>query len=243
MLYYLEMSIYEKRLTRAGRRARGGMSGHPEREGRGGGATLQHGNPNSRFRVSEFPSFRVPSVGPQRDPNIQFPRFQVRRFRDTVPQVPVSEFPSFQGPSVGPRKDHTFQIPRFHVCRFQDTPPQLPDSKIPGVQIPGYCSANSRFRVSEFPRPPLGSAVWRYTQIPDSEFPSLRGPILGPSPMDPQIPDSEFPSFRGPLFGLRQMDFLIPDSVFPSFRGPLFGSQQVRDPQTFRVSIPRDLPT
>ena len=40
MLYYLEMSIYEKRLTRAGRRARGGMSGHPEREEGGEGATL-----------------------------------------------------------------------------------------------------------------------------------------------------------------------------------------------------------
>ena len=179
-------------------------------------------------------------------------KIQVRRFRDTVPHFPVSEFPSFQGPSVGPRKDHTFQIPRFHVRRFQDTPPQHPDSNIPSVQIPGYCYANSRFRVSDFPRPPLGP-VWRTTKfqipsfrvsegpswvqaqigspdLPDiSQFPSFRGPLLGPSPRDPQLPDSEFPSFRGPLLGPSPRDPQIPS--FRVSEDPRLGSQQVRDPQ------------
>ena len=100
MLYYLEMSIYEKRLTRAGRRSRGGMSGHPEREGGGGG-----GQPCS-----------------------------------TETQIPYSEFPSFR------------------VSYGSAEGPQHPDSKFPNVQIPGYTSANSRFRVSEFPRPLCGSA-------------------------------------------------------------------------------------
>ena len=188
---------------------------------------MQHGNPNSRFRVSEFPSFRGPFVGPQRDPNIQIPCFQVCRFQDTPLQIPDSEFPSFQGPSVGPRRDPNFQIPCFLVGRFQDTPPQIPDSKIPSVQIPGYSWANSRFRVSEFPRPPLGSKPKgapkeHHPQIPDSEFPSFRGSLFGPRQRDSQIPPnsrfrvSEFP--RTPLGtwvaarGTRK----FPDSEFPS---------------------------
>ena len=83
--------------------------------------------------------------------------------------------------------------------------------------------------------------VWRDTQIPDSEFPSFRGPLLGPSPRDPQIPDSEFPSFRGPLYmygvrtSLSQRDTHIPDSEFPSFRGLLLQGPSPypspRDPQ------------
>ena len=131
MLYYLEMSIYEKRLIRAGRRARGGMSGHLEREG-GGGATLQHGNPNSRFRVSEY-----------------------------------SEFPRpLRGSAEGP---------------------QHPDSMFPSVQIPGYSSANSRFRVSEFPRPLCGSAEG--PQFPNSLFPG--GQIPGYSSANSRFQDSE----------------------------------------------------
>jgi hypothetical protein len=198
--------------------------------------------PNSRFHVSkctdspgdthqipvsEFPSFRGPSVGPQRDPKNQIPCFQVCRFQDTPLQIPDSEFPSFQGPSVGPRRDPNFQIPCFLVGRFQDTPPQIPDSKIPSVQIPGYSWANSRFRVSEFPRPPLGSKPKgapkeHHPQIPDSEFPSFRGSLFGPRQRDSQIPPnsrfrvSEFP--RTPLGtwvaarGTRK----FPDSEFPS---------------------------
>ena len=173
------------------------MSGNPEREG--GGATLQLGNPNSRFHVSkcadspwdtplqnpvsDFPSFRGPSVGLQRDPKIQIPCFQVCRFQDIPLHIPdktrfrVSEFPRFQGPSVGPRRDPNFQIPCFLVGRFQDI-------RLRKFQIP-------RFRVCRFLDTP--------GQIPDSEFPSFRGPLSGSEPKGPQIPVSEFPSFRGPL--------------------------------------------
>ena len=142
-------------------------------------------------------------------------KIQVHRFRDTVPHFPVSEFPSFQGPSVGPRKDHTFQIPRFHVRRFQDTPPQHPDSNnIPSVQIPGYCYANSRFRVSDFPRPPLGP-VWRTTKF---QIPSFRV-SEGPSWVQAQrIPRFQIPSFRvseGPSWVRAQG---TPNFQIPSFR-------------------------
>ena len=158
---------------------------------------MQHGNPNSRFRVSEFPSFRGPSVGPQRDPNIQIPCFQVCRFQDTPLQIPDSEFPSFQGPSVGPRKDHAFQIPRvflhsrctdswillrkfqiprFRVCRFQDT--------LCKFQIPS-------FRVSEAPS-------WvRSGGTPKFQIPSFRVSEEHPSWVLAQgTPKFQFPSFR-----------------------------------------------
>ena len=165
---------------------------------------MQHGTPNSRFHVSkcadspgdtpllnpdsEFPSFRPPSVGPQRDPKIQIPCFQVCRFQDTPLQIPDSEFPSFQdskGPSVGPRSRGGTPISKFLVSSWAD-----PRILLRKFQIP-------RFRVCRFLEHTPG-------QIPDSEFPSFRGPLLGPSPRDPQIPDSEFPSFRGPLYGRPQ---------------------------------------
>jgi hypothetical protein len=230
------MSIYEKRLTH-GRPGRGGMSGHPEREGGEGGGqpcSTELGSPNSRFRVGEFPSFRGPSVGLQRDPKVQIPCFEVCRLQDTPLQIPDSEFPSFRDPSVGPQRapkiqiprflmgrfqDTLLQIPRFRVCRFQDTPGHIPDSEFPSF------------------RGPLLGPRQRDSQIPDSEFPSFRGPRLGPSPRDgPPIPDSEFPSFRGPLFGPRQRDSQIPDSEFPSFRGPLLGRSK-RDPQIPRFQV------
>ena len=198
--------------------------------------------PNSRFHVSkctdspgdthqipvsEFPSFRGPSVGPQRDPKNQIPCFQVCRFQDTPLQIPDSEFPSFQGPSVGPRRDPNFQIPCFLVGRFQDTPPQIPDSKIPSVQIPGYSWANSRFLVSEFPRPPLGSkpkGALRSTtpkfQIPSFRVSEVPSSVQGRgTPKSPQIfPDSEFPSFRGPLLALGSQQEGLANSQIPSFR-------------------------
>ena len=120
---------------------------------------MQHGNPNSRFHISEFPvPLRGSAEGPQ-NPDFMFPSVQIPRYSSANSRFRVSEFPRFQGPSVGPRREPcNFQIPCFLVGRFQDTPPQIPDSKIPSVQIPGtYSRANSRFRVSEFPRPPLGS--------------------------------------------------------------------------------------
>ena len=188
---------------------------------------MQHGTPNSRFHVSkcadspgdtpllnpdsEFPSFRPPSVGPQRDPKIQIPCFQVCRFQDTPLQIPDSEFPSVQdskGPSVGPRSRGGTPISKFLVSSWADSRILLRKFQIP------------RFRVCRFLEHTPG-------QIPDSEFPSFRGPLLGPSPRDPQIPDSEFPSFRGPLLqGPSPRDPQIPDSEFPSFRGPLYGRPQ-----------------
>ena len=155
----------------------------------------------------------------------------------------------------------------------------------PSVQTPGYSSANSRFRVSEFPGPLRGSrevrrgipksrfhvSSWADSRIllckfqiprfrvcrfqdtpghiPDSEFPSFRGPLLGPSPRDgPQIPDSEFPSFRGPLLPLRskaeERDSQIPDSEFPSFRGPLLGRRtQQEGPTNSLIKFPSVIPS
>ena len=213
----------DPRSTRAGR-SRGGMSGNPEREGRGGGGNLAARNPKfqipcfqvcrfsrghssakSRFRVSEFPPpLRGSAEGPQ-NPDSMFPSVQIPGYSSANSRFRVSEFPRFKRPLCGsaePWRDPNFQIPCFLMGRFQDTPPQIPDSKIPSVQIPGtYSRANSRFRVSEFPRPPLGSEPKGppNSRFRVSEFP--RPPLAGPSQRDPQIPDSEFPSFRGPLSG------------------------------------------
>ena len=199
---------------------------------------MQHGTPNSRFHVSkcadspgdtpllnpdsEFPSFRPPSVGPQRDPKIQIPCFQVCRFQDTPLQIPDSEFPSFQdskGPSVGPRSRggtpiskflvsswadsrillRKFQIPRFRVCRFlEHTPGQIPDSEFPSFRGPllgpVWRDTNSRFRVSEFPRPPLGSEPKGppNSRFRVSEFP--RPPLRTSSVRG--TPIFQIPSFR-----------------------------------------------
>jgi hypothetical protein len=204
------------------------MSGHPEREGgEGGGATLQHGNPNSskyeiansRFRVSEFPGPLRGSAEGRQNPDS---RFHVSKCADSRILLCKFQIPSFRVSGAPPwevrrgipkSRFHVsswadsrillckFQIPRFRVCRFQDTP--------------GH--------------------------IPDSEFPSFRGPLLGPSPRDgPQIPDSEFPSFRGPLLPLRskaeERDSQIPDSEFPSFRGPLLGRSKT-DAQIPRFQV------
>ena len=226
----------DPRSTRAGR-SREGMSGNPEREG---GGNLAARNPKfqipcfqvcrfsrgyssakSRFRFSEFP-------GPLRgDPKIQIPCFQVCRFQDTPLQIPDSEFPSFQdskGPSVGPRSRGGTPISKFLVSSWADSRILLRKFQIP------------RFRVCRFLEHTPG-------QIPDSEFPSFRGPLLGPSPRDPQIPDSEFPSFRGPLYGRPQSEghpysrFRV--SEFP--RPPLAGSKPLSKPKgppnsRFRVS-------
>ena len=166
-----------------------------------GGATLQHGTPNSRFHVL---SKCADSPG------------------DTPLLNPDSDFPSFRGPSVGTPKS------RFHVSKCADSRILLCKFQIPS------------FRVSEAPSWVRSGG----TQIPDSEFPSFRGPLLGPSPRDPQIPDSEFPSFRGPLFGPRQMESQIPDSEFPSFRGPLLGRRtQQEGPTNSLIKFPSVIPS
>ena len=174
------------------------MSGNPEREGGGGGgATLQHGNPNSRFHISEFPvPLRGSAEGPQ-NPDFMFPSVQIPRYSSANSRFRVSEFPRFQGPSVGPRREPNFQIPCFLVGRFQDTPPQIPDSKIPSVQIPGYSWANSRFRVSEFPapQPHVGPSRREHPkfQIPSFRVCSFLGPFTGPRRRGPKF---QIPSFR-----------------------------------------------
>ena len=65
--------------------------------------------------------------------------------------------------------------------------PQNSDSMFPSVQIPGYSSANSRFRVSEFPRPLCESAEG--PQFPNSLFP--REQIPGYSSANSRFQDSE----------------------------------------------------
>ena len=189
------MSIYEKRLTH-GRPGRGGMSGHPEREGGEGGG----GNLAARKPKFQIPSFRVSGAPPWVCRGMPKSRFHVSKCVDSrillckfqIPSFRVSGAPPWVRRGIPKSRFHVsswadsrillckFQIPRFRVCRFQDTP--------------GH--------------------------IPDSEFPSFRGPLLGPSPRDgPQIPDSEFPSFRGPLLGRSKRDPQIPRfqvSVIPS---------------------------
>jgi hypothetical protein len=159
-------------------------------------------------------------MGPQRDPNIQIPCFQVCRFQDTPLQIPDSEFPSFQGLSVGPRKDHAFQIPRLllhSMCtdswilsansRFQDS--ECADSRI--------LSANSRFRVSEFPRPPLGSGLEVH---PNSRFrviPSFRG-----APHFAWVLAQGTPKFQIPSFRVSEAPSSVQGRWNPKFQIPSF---------------------
>ena len=197
-----------------------------------------HGNPiKSRFRVSEFPApLRGSAEGPQ-NPDSMFPSVQIPGYSSANSRFRVSEFPRFQGPSVGPRREPNFQIPCYS-SRGQipgySCAPQIPDSKIPSVQIPGYSRANSRFRVSEFPRPPLGSEP---KGPPNSRFrvskfqrPPLGSGLEGHTFQIPSFRVSEAPSWV-------RAHPQIPDSEFPSFRGPLSGSEPKGPPNSrFRVS-------
>jgi hypothetical protein len=185
---------------------------------------------NYSFRVSEFPGpLRGSAEGPQKpdskcaDSRILLCKFQIPSFRVSKAPLwvrggtPISKF------LVSWWADSRILIRKFQIPRFRD----------PSVQIPGYSLANSRFRVSEFPRPPLGSKP--------------KGAPITPKEHHPQIPDSEFPSFRGPLFGPRQREHSqIPPnskfrvSEFPSRPLLALGSQQEyskRDSQipSFRV--------
>ena len=158
----------DPRSTRAGR-SRGGMSGNPEREGGGGGQPCstepqipdsmfpsvqipRYSSANSRFRVSEFPRFQGPSVGPRREPNFQIPCFLVGRFQDTPPKIPDSKIPSVQIPGYSRANS------RFRVSKI----PRPLGRSAEGTQFPNsllffawadsrilLCSANSRFQDSE----------------------------------------------------------------------------------------------
>ena len=155
-----------------------------------------------------------------RKPKFQIPCFQVYRFSRGLCKFQI---PSFRVSGAPPWVRRGTPKSRFHVSKCADSRILLRKFQFP------------RFRVCRFQDTPR--------QIPDSEFPSFRVPLLGPSPRDPQIPDSEFPSFRGPLFGPRQRDTQIPDSEFPRFRGPPLGSKPEGRPNSrFRVSeFPRSL--
>ena len=124
-----------------------------------------------------------------------------------------------------------FQIPSFRVS---GAPPwvctegrQNPDSMFPSVQTPGYSSANSRFRVSEFPGPLRGSAEG--SQNPDSMFP--HGQIPGYSSANSRFQDSERADSRILLWAYSR--FRV--SEFP--RPPLGSEPKGRPPNSrFRVS-------
>jgi len=214
MLYYLEMSIYEKRLTRAGRRARGGMSGHPEREGGGG----QPCSTETQIPDSEFPGFRVSEAPPWVRRGTPTSRFHVSKCADSRMLLCKFQIPSFRV-----SKAPLWVRARTMLSRF------LEYSYIPGVQIPGYSSANSRFqdsecadsrilsansrfRVSEFPRPPLGSGLEIHpnSRFRVSEFPSSTP--LGSSPKGP--PNSSFRVSEFPRPPLRSKADGIPNSRF-----------------------------
>ena len=178
MLYYLEMSIYEKRLTRAGRRARGGMSGHPEREGGGG----QPCSTETQIPDSEFPSFRVSEAPPWVRRGTPTSRFHVSKCADSrillckfqITSFRVSEAPSWVRSGGTPK----FQIPSFRVS--EEHPSWVLAQGTPKFQIPS-------FRVSEAPSSVQGRWNPKF-QIPSfrvSEDPSW---VAGRSKRDPQIP-------------------------------------------------------
>ena len=68
---------------------------------------------------------------------------------------------------------------------------QIPDPMFPSVQIPGYSSANSRFRPSEFPR----RLSQRSEVGPKFQIPCFQVCRFQDTPL--QIPDSDLPSFQG----------------------------------------------
>jgi hypothetical protein len=185
---------------------------------------LQHGNPNSskyeiansRFRVSEFPGPLRGSAEGRQNPDSMFPSVQTPGYSSANSRFRVSEFP---GPLRGRSAEGS----------------QNPDSMFPHGQIPGYSSANSRFQDSECADSRILLGIFQIPSFRVSEAPSwVRAQGTA------QIPDSEFPSFRGPLLPLRskaeERDSQIPDSEFPSFRGPLLGRSKT-DAQIPRFQV------
>ena len=135
-----------------------------------------------------------------------------------------------------------FQIPTFRVSKAPLPEvrggTQIPDPMFPSVQIPGYSSANSRFRVSEFPapQPHVGPSRREHPkfQIPSFRVCSFLGPFTGPRRRGPKF---QIPSFRvsGDPSRVRAGGrHQIPDSEFPSFRGP---SQLPRAHLTYTLHV------
>ena len=145
-----------------------------------------------------------------------------------------------------------FKIPSFRVSgalRGSAEGRQNPDSMFPSVQTPGYSSANSRFRVSEFPGPLRGSAEG--SQNPDSMFP--HGQIPGYSSANSRFQDSECADsrillgiFQIPSFRVSEAPSWVraqgtaPKFQIPSFRvseapSCLFGPRQRRGTPRFQI--------
>ena len=177
------------------------MSGHPEREGgEGGGATLQHGNPNSskyeiansRFRVSEFPGPLRGSAEGRQNPDSMFLSVQTPGYSSANSRFRVSEFP---GPLRGRSAEGS----------------QNPDSMFPHGQIPGYSSANSRFQDSECADSRILLGIFQIPSFRVSEAPSwVRAQGTAPKFQIPSFRVSEDPSWvaaRG--------THKFPDSKFP----------------------------
>jgi hypothetical protein len=177
------------------------MSGHPEREGgEGGGATLQHGNPNSlpnsklpnsRFRVSEFPGPLRGSAEGRQNLDSMLPSVQTPGYSSANSRFRVSEFP---GPLRGSTEGS-----------------QNPDSMFPHGQIPGYSSANSRFQDSECADSRILLGIFQIPSFRVSEAPSwVRAQGTAPKFQIPSFRVSEDTSWvaaRG--------THKFPDSKFP----------------------------
>ena len=118
---------------------------------------------------------------PQREPKIQIPCFQVCRFQipgysSANSRFQVSEFPRFERPLCGVRGSGT-PISKFLVSSWADSRILLRKFQIPRfrVRADSWNTVPGKFQIPSF-RGPLLGPVWRDTQIPDSEFPSFRGP-------------------------------------------------------------------
>jgi hypothetical protein len=221
------------------------MSGHPEREG-GGGGNLAAWKPNSRFHVSkctdspgdllikfQFPSFRVSGAPPWVRRGTPKTRFHVSKCADSrillckfqIPSFRVSKAPLWVRGGTPISKFlvswwadsrillRKFQIPRFRVCRFQDIPGQIPDSVFPSFRGP---------LLGPSPKEHLRSTTPKF-QIPSFRVSEVPSSVQGRgTPKSPQIPDSEFPSFRGPLLALGSQQEHeqegLANSQIPSFR-------------------------
>jgi hypothetical protein len=203
------------------------MSGHPEREGGEGGgqpcSTETQILPIIRNSKFQIPSFRVSGAPPWVCRGTPKSRFHVSKCADSrillckfqIPSFRVSWAPPWEVRRGIPKsRFHVsswadsrillckFQIPRFRVCRFQDTPGHIPDSEFPSFRGPLLGPSprdgpNSRFRVSEFPRPPLASSVQgRGEGLPNSRFRVSEFPRTPLGSQQDGRTNSQIPSFR-----------------------------------------------
>ena len=181
---------------------------------------MQHGSPNSRFRVSEFPGPLRGSAEGRQNPDSMFLSVQTPGYSSANSRFRVSEFP---GPLRGSTEGS-----------------QNPDSMFPHGQIPGYSSANSRFQDSECADSRILLGIFQIPSFRVSEAPSwVRAQGTAPKFQIPSFRVSEAPSC---LFGPRQRRG-TPKFQIPSFRvseDPSWVALAANEgPTNFRVSIPR----